>query len=245
MSPYYSTLDYTEHRVVDARQVFKRFDEFFSSVNHVIRRGEQQEQASHRWHAEEHQLHAVLHESQQTVRSALSDLDTHRALTALLHLTARTAHYLHATHARGPVLLLLVLVRDYVSRMLTMFGLQGYEHVTVQSVGEARDHAQFTQLLDLFVHARQELRAELLQALKANSESRDQSSDQSRDLVRRLLPLVDKMRDELLSLGIKLEDGKGSTLIKELRADPRTEASLEQMRAKSKQRTAELKESSK
>ncbi len=243
MSPYHSTLDYTEQRVVDARQIFKRFDEFFSSLNHVIRRAEQQEHVSHRWYAEEHALHASLVECQQSVRRSLSDnFDTPLAISALLHLTTRTAHYLHATELRGHVLLLITLVRDYVSRMLTTFGLQGYDHVTVQRGSASRDQQQFTQLLDVLVHARHELRAELLHALKASSESRDQARDQARDLIQRLLPLVDKMRDELVPLGIKLEDSKGSTVIKEVRSDPRTEAALQQMRAKSKQRSEELKE---
>lgn len=243
MSPYYSTLDYTEQRVVDARQIFKRFDQFFSALNHVIRRAEQLEHVSHRWHAEEHALHQSLVECQHAVRRSLSDnFDTHLAVTALLHLTARAAHYLHATESRGHVVLLVTLVRDYVSRMLTIFGLQGYDHVTVQQGSASRDQHQFTQLLDVLVHARHELRTELVQALKA--ETRDQSSDQTRALIQRLLPLVDKMRDELLPLGIKLEDSKGSTLIKELRTDPRTEAALQEMRTKSKLRASELKESS-
>ena len=209
---YNASMDYSEGSMTQAVNVEKSFVEFFHNIKALLRsKGTVSVSAQHVGSSES-VLMTQLEETKAAVRSALlDDLDTPRAVAALLELVKATNKFMESDSKDQSIsTVVLLAVGRYITYMFKVFGLVVGQELGFPLYDESSSSANgnnngannnnnnskeevLTPVLDAMTIFRKEIRQAAMRG--------DTSA---------VLAIADKLRDDVLpELGIRLED-KGS-----------------------------------
>lgn len=215
---YNANFDYGSEGMIEATRVLKRFEDFFEVVQRGVEEktvkketeaGKHEKDESNgvsswnvpsdvpvaKWSQEHHQLQQSFLRAQQQVDQQLrDDFDTPAALATLLELVRACWPF-----AADPRCQFLVrTVRNYISRMLSLFGLRFHKqrkhHLAEE---EAKEEASALRVLEILSDFRSELRNLALVSLKTRVDL------DSKEILR----VCDRLRDQVLpDIGVELKD---------------------------------------
>lgn len=204
MTPWHSTMNFSDDALKAASTREKEVSEFFSNNDVALRAREKQvaargEDAPEMWSDADRALHAKLREAKSSVHQALCDnFDYPRALQLISDLITETNKYRSAESATFKVVLLNQIGR-YVENMMRVFGVIPDSELGLgdhAASAAAAGGSQLASVLDALCSFRDAVR----EAARANKGQGGTSAAE-------MLALCDKLRDEtMLELGVRMED---------------------------------------
>lgn len=219
-------MDFRRDLIADVKAKEETFDNFFTNVKARINERTANPTAfdgKHHFDQPEKDLTKAYHEAQHEFRTHLCDsFNTPRALETLLNLVATVNKYL-AERGQGYNIGPVRVVAEWVTRMLTMFGLgEGAASATAGQIGWGQegedvgagnvslgcmamwchldaDDIQLESQLDKYLRAMASFRDDVRKIAIANGSNKE------------ILELCDRFRDQdLVNLGVQLDDGQGA-----------------------------------
>jgi len=194
-------MSYSESSMATAKDVERKFYEFFQNVRVLLRN--QTKDSLHSWGAVEKALYASLEAKQAVNRDHLcNNFNTSGVVGELQALMKETAKYMKGSEGNQPRHLLVLSIARYITKMFSCFGLTDESIYNVGfggggGGGGASKEEVTAPILDAFVSFRDNVRAAAI--------SKAAPGD--------ILGMCDEVRDtSLIDLGVRLEDqGKGQT----------------------------------
>lgn len=218
-------MDFRRDLIADVKAKEDTFDNFFTNVKARINERSANPTAfdgKHHFDQPEKDLTKAYHEAQHEFRSHLCDsFNTPRALETLLNLVATVNKYL-AERGQGYNIGPVRVIAEWVTRMLTMFGLgEGAAASTAGQIGWGKEGENAGAANVSRETRRLQSRLVLMSQLESELDKYLRSMVSFRDEVRKIaigggsskeiLELCDRFRDqELVNLGVQLDDGQGA-----------------------------------